>query len=200
MFTHTTKSIQTGFGKPPEALDAVDMGSASDELILPVINAQVSSIADVNQAVVTPPAIGIDDAIQGDTTPDNPLQGSLSAIRDDFCIHTAIAFEDAEDGRFTEGPTASFAFDAPGTEVRLIQFVLNRERRVGFAIFSNALTYSTQLTINRMAVQTRQGSDLGSIQIKRKQPDNMPKLTLCNSCTECIPVFRIHDSSLASFH
>jgi len=200
MFIHTTESIQTGLGKPPEALDAVDMGFASNELILSMIDSQVLAIADVNQAVVTPPAIGIDDAIQGDTAPDNPLQSSLSAVRDDFCIHTAIAFEDAEDGRFTEGATPSFAFDAPGAEVRLIHFDLPRDWRLGFTVFSNAFTDASQISVDRITVQAGRCSDLGGVQVKRKQPDNLSKLGLRNSCANCIPVFRSHDSSLASFH
>jgi hypothetical protein len=28
----------------------------------------------------------------------------------------------------------------------------------------------------------------------------MPKLVLTDSCTDCVPVFHCHDSSLASFH
>jgi hypothetical protein len=39
MFIHSSKPIQAGLGKAPETLDAVDMGLASDELILAMINA-----------------------------------------------------------------------------------------------------------------------------------------------------------------
>ena len=34
MFIHTSESIQAGLGKAPEALDAIDMGFTSNELIL----------------------------------------------------------------------------------------------------------------------------------------------------------------------
>lgn len=200
MFIHTSESIQTGLGKAPEALDAVDMGFTSNELILPVIDAQVLAVADVNQAIVAPPAIGINDAVQGDPTADNALQRSLSAVRDDFCVDTAVAFENAEDGRFAKGPASSLALDAAGAEVRFIHLDLTRERRLGLAIFSDTFTDASQITINGIAVQSRQGSDLCGVQIECKQPDNLPKLVLGNSCTNCIPVFHRHDSSLASFH
>ena len=64
MFIHTTKSIQPGFCEASEAFNTIDMGSASDEFILAMIHSQVLTITDIDQAIVTPPAIGIDDAIQ----------------------------------------------------------------------------------------------------------------------------------------
>ena len=200
MFIHTTESIQTGLGKAPEALDAVDMGFTSNELVLPVIDTQVLAVADINQAIVAPPAIGIDDAVQGNPTADNALQRSLSAVRDDFCVNAAVAFENAEDSRFAKGPASSLALDAAGTEVGFIHLDLAGERRLGLAIFSNTFTDASQITVNGIAVKVRQGSDLSGVQIQCKQPDNLAKLGLRNSCTDCIPVFHSHDSSLASFH
>ena len=35
MLIHITKSIQSGFGEAPEAFNAIDMDSASDEFIRP---------------------------------------------------------------------------------------------------------------------------------------------------------------------
>jgi len=200
MFIHTTESIQTGLGKAPEALDAVDMGLASDKFILAVIDSQVPAIANVNQAVVTPPAIGIDDAVQGDTTSDNALQRSLCAVRDDFCVNTAVAFENAEDSRFAKGPASSLALDAAGAEVGFIHLDLARERRLGLAIFSDTFTDASQITVNGIAIKSRQSSDLSGVQIECKQPDNLAKLGLRNSCTVCVPVFHSHDSSLASLY
>ena len=200
MFIHTSESIQTGLGKAPEALDAIDMGFTSNELILPVIDTQVLAVADVNQAIVATPAIGVDDAVQGDPTADNALQRSLSAVRDDFCVDAAVAFENAKDGRFAKGPATSLALDAAGAEVGFIHLDLAGERRPGLAIFSDTFTYTSQITVNGIAVKVRQGSDLSGVQIQCKQPDNLAKLGLGNSCTDCIPVFHSHDSSLASFH
>jgi hypothetical protein len=47
--------------------------------------------------------------------------------------------------------------------------------------------------------------DMGSaadefIQVMDKQPDNMPKLGLTDSCADCIPVFHFYYSGLASLH
>lgn len=165
MFIHTSKTIQAGLGETPEPLDAVDMGIASDEFILSVIDPQVLVITDINQAIVTPPTVRIDDAIECDTTADNPLQRKLSAIRDDFCVNVTIGFEHAEDGRLTEGTTPSLALDNACTKVGIVHLDLTREWRLGLAVFSNAFTDASQITVDGVAVEARQGSDLGGVQI-----------------------------------
>ena len=200
MFIHTTKSVQSGFSKAPEALNAIDMSPTLYEFILAMIHAQVFAIADVDQPIVTTPAIRIDDATQCNTTPDNALERRLSAVWNDFCVDMAIAFKDTEDSCFTECPTATFAFDSLSAEVRFVHFDLARERRLGLAIFGNAYTEASQISVDGIAVKVSQYGDLGRVQVKCKQPDNLPKLMLADSCTDCIPVFHCHDSSLASFH
>jgi len=200
MLIHTTKPVQSRFGEAPETFNAIDMGSASDEFVLAMIHPQVFAISDIDQAIVAPPSIGVDDAIQGDTTSDNPLERRLSAVWNDFCVDRSIALENTKHSRFTVSAASSLTFDAPGTEVGLIDFNLTRERRLKLAIFSNAFTDAAQIPVDGIAVVTREFSDLSGVQIQRKQPDNMPKLGLTNSCTVCIPVFHRHDSSLASLH
>ena len=200
MLIHTTKPVQSGFGEAPEAFNAIDMGFASDEFILSMIHPQVLAISDIDQAVVTPPAIGIDDAIQGNVTSDNRLERRLSAVWNDFCVDRSVALKNTKHSRFTVSAASSLTSDAPGTEVGLIDFDLARERRLKLAIFSNAFTDAAQIPVDGIAVVTRECSDLSGVQIKCKQPDNMPKLGLTNSCTVCIPVFHCHDSRLASFH
>lgn len=43
VFGHTMEGLEAGFGKVPEGLDAVDMGSAQCKLILAVAHAKVPS-------------------------------------------------------------------------------------------------------------------------------------------------------------
>ena len=74
-------------------LDAVDVGLTCGELILSMINHHVLSIYDVNKAVVAALAVGVDDAIQADLTPNNRLQSGLGAIGDNFGVHTAVVFK-----------------------------------------------------------------------------------------------------------
>ena len=50
----------------PEALDAVNVAFAGDELVLAVPHAVVLLIPDADQSVVPAPAVGVDDGPQGD--------------------------------------------------------------------------------------------------------------------------------------
>ena len=178
MLIHTTELVQPGFGKAPEAFDAIDMGSAPDKFILPMIDSQVLAITDIDQAVVTAPAIGIDDAIQSNTAPDDPLERCFTAVRDDFCVDTPVAFEYTKDSCFAEGPATAFAFDTLGTEIRFIDLDLASEWRLKLAILCNAYTDASQIPVDGVAVNPRQRSDLGGVYVQCKQPDNLPKLAL----------------------
>ncbi len=67
---------QTDLGHAPGALDAVDMDRAPDELVLGVIDAEVT-IAEIDKAVVPAPNVGVDNATWVDPTPNDPLQPGL---------------------------------------------------------------------------------------------------------------------------
>lgn len=57
-----SKSRETRFCKAPEAFVSVDVGFAPGEFVTAMINTEMLAIADINKAIVTTPAIGIDDA------------------------------------------------------------------------------------------------------------------------------------------
>jgi hypothetical protein len=124
VLVYATKSRETGLGKAPEAFNPVDRGSSSDKFIAPMIDSQVLPIADVDQAMVPPPAVRVDDAAEFHATPNHGLERVFPAIRDDLCIHVPVAFEDPEDSGLTERTSATFALDALGTDVRFIDFNL----------------------------------------------------------------------------
>ena len=200
MLIHTTETHHPGFCKPPESLDTINMGATPDEFVLPVIDPEVPAVADIDQAIVSTPAIRVDDTVERDTSPDNALQRGFTAVRDDFCVNRAIAFEDPEDGCFAERPAPSLALDAPGAEVGFVDFDLTGKRRLGLAIFCNSDANASQIAVDCIPVKTSDRRDLSGIQIERKQPDNLPKLMLTDSCTDCVLVFHRHDNRLATFY
>ena len=55
-------------GVAPERLNAVDMPGSLDELIVAVVDPKVLFQADVNQAIVARPTVGMNDAV-GSTLP-----------------------------------------------------------------------------------------------------------------------------------
>jgi len=54
-------------------------------------------VADIDQAIISWPAIRAKDALRIDPAPDDGSQGLLGAVSDDLGINFSLALEDAED-------------------------------------------------------------------------------------------------------
>ena len=122
---------EPAFGEAPEGFDAVDVGSALGEGFF-LVDAHVLVIADIDQAVVSRPAVGADDALRVDPAANDGPQGVLGAIRHDFGVDFPLPLEDAED-RLLERSPAPQAWqgaspDPAGTKVALIDFHHSSER------------------------------------------------------------------------
>ena len=112
LIAHPSKLAKAAFGNPPEAFNAVDVNAPAHELIVHMRHLEMLAIADINQAIIAAPAIGVNDTIEGDATPNNGLQRGFSAVRHDFGIDLAVAFDKAEHGGFAGGAPSAFALDA----------------------------------------------------------------------------------------
>lgn len=110
-WAHSPEPGEAAFGVAPEAFDAVDMGPPVSEFITAMIDPEMLPIADINQAIVAAPAVGIDNTLRGHLAPYNRLQRGFGAIRDDFRIDFPVAFEDAEYDSFAVCSTPSLALD-----------------------------------------------------------------------------------------
>jgi hypothetical protein len=91
---HAAKANQPGLGVPPESFNAVNVSMPFGKFVLTVIDAQMLAVTDVNQAVVTAPAVRIDDAFEFDFATNNRLQRGFGAIRNDFGVNVTIPLKD----------------------------------------------------------------------------------------------------------
>ena len=64
----------------PERLNVVDMPGVLDELIVVVVDPKVFFQADVNQAIVARPTVGMNDAVGVNFASNNGLQVALEAL------------------------------------------------------------------------------------------------------------------------
>ena len=119
MFGQALEFGQPDLGQAPEAFDAVDMDGSLRELVAGMIDADVA-IAEIDQAVVAAPAIGVDDGARVDPAADNTLEGGLGAVRDDLGVDAALALKDAENDRLAVGAAPPPALDAPRPEEALV--------------------------------------------------------------------------------
>ena len=95
---------EPSFGVAPERLNAVDVVFAPCEFVVAVVDPEVLVKADVDQAVIATPTIGMDDGARVDLAPDHCLQRGFGAIGDDFGVDLALAFQDTEDDGLAGSP------------------------------------------------------------------------------------------------
>ncbi len=70
---HAIELLQPTFGIAPETLDAVDMRRASNELVLPMMDAIMFRVPDINESVITAPPVGVNDGLGSHATANNGL-------------------------------------------------------------------------------------------------------------------------------
>ena len=134
---------QPGLGKCPEGLDAVDMVLALDELIGAVLDPVMFFVAQIDQAVVASPAVGVDDALWVHFTPYDGLKSDLGAVRDDLSVDLAAALKNTEDRRLAGCSSSSFTLDSLRTEVGFINLDLASQGRFMLAHFGDADAYKS---------------------------------------------------------
>jgi len=73
-FAHPSESCEARFCKAPEAFYSVDMSFAPGEFVTAMIHTEMLAIANIDKAIVTTPAVRIDDAFWLDLATNNGLQ------------------------------------------------------------------------------------------------------------------------------
>ena len=116
-WAHATEPSKPGFSVSPEALNAVDMSPAVNKFIAAVVDSKVLAVADIDQAIIAAPAVGVDDAFRGYLSPYNGLQRGFGAIADYFGVDLTVAFEHTENDGFAICATSTFTPDASCAEV-----------------------------------------------------------------------------------
>src|SRR5205809_5065632 len=90
-------SDAAAFGQPglrgtPEALNAINVDAApADEHAVPVFHAKVFAVAEVNQAVISDPAIRMNDAAEINAPANNAEQSRTFGVGDDLRIDPPLA-------------------------------------------------------------------------------------------------------------
>lgn len=116
----------SAFGIAPESFDAVDVVTLEvTELILAMIYPVVLVVANIDESVISSPAIRVYFAIHLYYPLDNGLQDRSRTVRNDFRVNSAAPFVDTENGLFP-GTTATLQFDMSsayptGAKVAFIQ-------------------------------------------------------------------------------
>src|SRR5262245_5136344 len=178
---NATALRQTRFRRTPEALNAIDVDAAAPHKdTVAMFDAEMFPIAEVHQPVVADPAIGMNDAGQGDATANNAPQGGLFRVGDDLGIDAALAFEDAKHDRFAPGAAAALAANAAAAEIRFVDFDRAAHRRMLLADPGHANTEGVKEPVHGAATDVGELRDFGGLEIEREEAYDLPKFGLRN--------------------
>jgi hypothetical protein len=112
MFGDAVELEQAAFSEAPEAFDAVDVLWSAGELVVGVADSEVLVEAEIDQAIVTSPAVGMEHGFGSDSAADHRLQSGFGGVRIDLGVDLVASFEQTEDDRLAAGSSASSAAHA----------------------------------------------------------------------------------------
>jgi hypothetical protein len=87
-----------------------------------MVDPKMLLVAQINQAIIPSPSIGMNNTFWLYTPPDNGLERLSGTIRDDFSINLPIAFENAKDNRLAQCTSSSFTLNTTSTKITFINF------------------------------------------------------------------------------
>jgi len=105
-FFDAVKFGQTALGKTPKGFDAVDVDTTGSKSF-GLVDADMLVVADVDEAIVTTPVVGENDAGRIDLAAQDGVERVGGAVGDDLGVDPTLAFVDAED-RLLEGAATAF--------------------------------------------------------------------------------------------
>ena len=181
--------LEATLGEAPKALNPIDVMCALHKLVLTMMGSKMLGISDINQAVVTAPAVRVDDGLERDATAHNGLQSALFAVRHDLRVNASGSFEDAEDDGLTRGSATALATHTARPEVRLIHFDLAPgEGRSTRAFFGDAFSDFEKDHGDTLTCQAGKFGRLTGRQIERETAHDFTEFTFANFGTPIITV------------
>ena len=158
---YAVELLKPSLRKAPEALDPIDVIRTPRELVLIMLHPVVLCIADIDQPLVADERIGVEYALQVNTTLNDLLQGLTPDVRDDLCVDFALPLEQTEDDDFSSCTAAPTPWDPSGSEVALIELDLATQRRTGLTCLCDANSEFVIEYLRCPEAQTRHLSRLG---------------------------------------
>ena len=132
--------------------------------------------ANVDQAIMAAPSVGIDYAFDRGFSSDNGLQCGFSGIGYDLRVDAAIALKKTEHDGFAGCVAPAFAAYPARAEVGFVGFKLAGEGRDPGAFFGQAMTQTKLDVVDRAHGDAREFRRIGRGQIQREVAQDLPEL------------------------
>ena len=175
--------------RAPKAFDAVDVdAAAANKDAVAMFDAKMFAVSEVHQSVVADPAVGMNDARQGDATANNGPQSGLFCVGHDLRVDAALAVKDAEDDGLAAGAAAPLAANPAPPEVRFVDFDRAADRRMLFALAGHANANGVKVAVDGAPTNVRKVRHFRGFQIEGKEPHDLAKFGLRNMRTANIAI------------
>ena len=174
------QSGQTGFGVAPERLDTIDVAASPGEFVGAMMN-PIMLVAFENQAVVSTPSIGKNDAFVGgrDMSFNHLEKFGFRTIGQGGTDDSSSSFEKTDNRDFPRRSSPTNAANPACSEVTFIHFHTPGERRrFGIRQFHNPPAKQAVNTMRRVLVDLGKSTCLERLHIGAEQLQNRPKFTL----------------------
>ena len=195
---HTFESGEVMFGEAPEGLDSVDVVAAVSEFIFTVTNSEMLRVSDIDQAVVTNPAVSVNDGIEADLAADNSLEGSLFGVWHDLSPDSVTAFEDSKYDGLTTCAATPFSFYSMGPEIRLVDFDSTVQERFSVTQFGHSLSKLEENGVHRPHADTGQAGGRTGRQILVETAENLTEFGFADFRRSVVLVNSFHHRSITS--
>jgi hypothetical protein len=136
-----------------------------------MVDTKMLFISQVNQALISTPAIGVHDAFDADLASNDGLYSGLSVIGHDFVVYSTSPLHNVKDQFFPIRTLSSSHLNTPCAKVGFINFNLPFELALFLAKLCNPLPEQSESTVNCDPVKTGQSSDFVGVQIKAEVLD-----------------------------
>jgi len=138
VFWYALKFSQAMLRVAPETLNAVNMvAKTGRKFTLPVVDTKMLLVVQVDQAIITTPAVGVNNALYVGLTSNNGLQRNGFGIRNDFGVYFPIALENTENDGFPTSAPATFSLDPTRAKVNFVCLKLTSFREIGLCLLKN---------------------------------------------------------------
>lgn len=151
---------QSSFCEAPERFNAIDMSSCcSIHKGLTVIHANMFVIANIDEAIISPPFVCRDNTLRINSSQNNGPERLSSAVRNDLCVHRSSSLKDAEHRLLVCSPSTLPRNTSPSlcTKIALITFYsTNNALQLSCAIPVNGISKQTEVSVDCIAIQASQ--------------------------------------------
>ena len=178
MSWNSAEPCKTSFRQAPEAFDSVDVIALPSELVLAVFDPEVLVKAQVDEPVVTCPAIGVEHRAEACSATNHSLQRGFGGVRHDRRVDLVAALEEAEDDGLAACAASALAAHALWPEVGFVGLKHTFQRRLALALGSDFSAHAQIDRVHRTYGKTNDASRLSRRQIEREAPHQVPKLLL----------------------